>query len=151
MSISLRHGFLRDVAPSEGFIFLSGSAHPKISLDECAPERRRDLASRLISVGEDRVDILQELLEGLSVAAAIDFMTFAEWKSDTRGQRGARGPYGLRHIGALVGATCLLFESPRYCYLQSSTHFGLPHLLADYLAVYAERVLLTAAGSNGED
>jgi len=141
VSIPLVRGFLRDVAPGEGFILLKASTHPKLVLDECAPERRAELASRLVPIVGDRTRIFENLLEPLSVPAAVDGMTLLEWKVADPVKPGARGPYGLRDIGHLVGASCLEFESARYCYLSSPTHQGLPHLLADYLAAYARTVL----------
>jgi len=140
VSIPLVQGFLRDVAPPEGIILLASSAHPKLVLDECAAEKQANLASRLVPIDESRIRIFDNLLEPLSIPAAVDGMTLHEWESGA-GYPGARGPYGLRDIGRLVGASCLLFESARYCYLQSPTHRGLPHLLADYLIAYAKAFL----------
>jgi len=141
VTIPLVQGLLRDVAPAEGLIVLNPSAHPKLVLDACAPEMRAQLASRLVPISGSRIRIFESLLEPLSVPAAVDAMTLLEWKTEDPATPGARGPYGLRDIGHLVGASCLEFESARYCYLSSPTHHGLPHLLADYLAAYARTVL----------
>ena len=107
----------------------------------------REQARRLVALGESRVAVFDELLEPLSIAAAVDTMTFMEWRGDSTTARDTRGPYGRRDIGALVGASPLIYKSERYCYLHSKTHHGLPHLLADYLTVYAEKVLLGGHGS----
>ena len=139
-------GFLREVAPANGIVLLNASAHPTVVLDECGPDVREDLARRLVPITIDRHRIFETILEELSVAAAVDGLSLAEW-SVSQGRTGAWGPHGLRDIGALVGARCVLYESARYCYLQSATHNGLPHLLADYLTVYAEKVLLGGPGS----
>lgn len=141
--IPLIEGFLRDVAPAEGLILFNGSVHPRLALAECAAEEQAQLASRLVPIWLDRARILEGLLEPLSLPAAVDDMTIAEWEGDRAGS-GAWGPYGLRDIGKLVGASCALFESARYCYLHSPTHQGLPHLLADYLAAYVDNVLMKA-------
>jgi len=66
VDIPLVEGFLRDVAPADGFILLDASAHPLMVINECAPEHQGDLASRLIPIDEDRTRILDTLLEPLS-------------------------------------------------------------------------------------
>jgi hypothetical protein len=142
VSIPLVQGFLREVAPSEGIILLDGSAHPTLVLDECAAEERADLARRLVPIDESRIRIFENLLEPLSLPAAVDGMTLMEWESEDPDKPGAYGPYGRRDIAQLVGASCLMYESERYCYLHSLTHNGLPHLLADYLTAYANAVLV---------
>jgi len=138
VDIPFVEGFLRDVAPADGFILLNASAHPVMVVGECAPEQQADLASRLIPIDEDRVRIFEKLLEPLSIPGAIESMSLMEWELQDPATIGARGLYGRHDIGEVVGARCNnLFRSARYCYLESSTHYGLPHLLADYLAALA--------------
>jgi len=140
IQISRVHGLLRDVAPPNGIVLFDGSADVEIALGECSPGVRADLQARIIPIGATRVRILDNLLEPLSLLAAIDGLSFWEWDTDEPGTKGARGLYGLRELGASVGARCAVFESARYCYLQSEAHDGLPHLLADYLrAAWAAR------------
>jgi hypothetical protein len=127
------HGFLRDVAPAAGFILLDASADPEMVLDELPPEQRSELASRLVPIGVGQTRIFERVLENLSVPAAVDGLSLFEWETADPAAPGARGLHGLRDIGQLVGASCLLFESARYCYLTSPVHHGLPHLLVDYL------------------
>jgi len=107
VSVPLVHGFLRDVAPEEGFILLEASTHPKLVLDEFPPEKRAALAVRLVPMVISRTRIFESLLEPLSVPAAVDSMTLQEWRIADPATPGARGPYGLRDIGHLVGASCL--------------------------------------------
>jgi hypothetical protein len=64
-------------------------------------------------------------------------MSLSEWESTTPLTIGARGLYGRKDVRSQIGASCLLFESERYCYFQSSTHRGLPHLVVDYLEALA--------------
>ena len=142
VSIPMVQGPLWSVAPLQGIILMSGASHPVVAINECAPERRIDLARRLVPIDVGRTRVFEELLEPLSLPAAVDSMTHLEWEGADPNKPGARGPYGLREIGRLVGASCLLFESERYCYLHSPTHHGLPHLLADYLTAYANAVLV---------
>jgi hypothetical protein len=141
VSVRQVQGSLRDVASSEGIILMNTSVDPVLALDEFSAAGRAELAARLVPISESRIRIFERLLEPLSLPAAIDTMTFMEWESDDPNSLGARGPYGRRDVGHLVGASCLLFESERYCYLQSPTHHGLPHLLADYLTAYANDFL----------
>ena len=110
-----------------------------MALDECSAEQRIELAGRLVPIETSRIRIFEELLEPLSLAAAIDSMSMMEWERGDPHQVGTRGLYGRRDVGQLVGAACLLFKSERYCYLQSPTHRGLPHLLADYLNALGEQ------------
>jgi hypothetical protein len=132
-AVEHRYGFLRDVAPSTGFILFDGSANPETVLEECADIGLGELAPRLVLLGVSKVRILETVLEKLEVAAAVDSFSLAQWGGGARDQIGAYGPYGRRDIAPLIGACCALYESPRYCYLQSDTHHGLPHLLVDYL------------------
>ncbi len=127
-------GLLRDVAPPKGFILLAAMNVPSMSLEECSPDRRAGLAARLVPIDVGRTRIFEELLEPLSVAAAVDSVSLWEWEK-WEPAKGARGLHGRRDIGQIVGASCELWESARYCYLKSPTHRGLTHLLADYLAV----------------
>jgi len=142
VSIPMVEGFLREVTPPEGIILLNGSADTLLVLDECAAEGRLDLARRLVPLGEGQIRIFEKLLEPLSLPAAVDWVTHGEWEHADPDKPGAYGPYGRRDIAQLVGATCLMYESERYCYLHSPTHHGLPHLLADYLTAYANAVLV---------
>jgi hypothetical protein len=132
-AVERRYGFLRDVAPSTGFILLDGSAHPEIVLEECSAKGLGELASRLVPLGRSQTRIFENVLEKLEVPAAVDGLSFVEWEAADPDAIGAWGPYGRSDIAPLIGAKCVLYESPRYCYLQSASHYGLPHLLVDYL------------------
>jgi hypothetical protein len=132
-------GHLRDLLPLDGFILLSPLNHPVLSLAECPTAQQVDLASRLVAVNAGTTRIFEKILEKLSVAAAITEMSLLEWRTSDSGALGARGLHGRRDIGRQIGAHCLeIFSSERYCYLQSATHHGLPHLLADYLRALAQ-------------
>jgi hypothetical protein len=119
-------------APGSDFIVLSG-ADARAALESYPIDAQPGFARRLIPINASRPRILERLLEPLSVPCAVDAMSLAEWEQTDASQLGARGIYGLREVGKAVGATCLLFESERYCFLQSAVHNGLPHLLASYL------------------
>jgi hypothetical protein len=102
-------------APGSDFIVLSG-ADARAALESYPIDAQPGFARRLIPINASRPRILERLLEPLSVPCAVDAMSLAECE-----------------VGKAVGATCLLFESERYCFLQSAVHNGLPHLLASYL------------------
>jgi hypothetical protein len=138
-AVDRRYGFLRDVAPSTGIILLDGSAHPETVLKECAANGLGELALRTVPLGVSKTRIFENVLERLEVPAAVDGFSHASWNPD---EIGAYGPYGLRDIAPHIGACCALYESPRYCYLQSDTHYGLPHLLVDYLRAYVSASLV---------
>ena len=132
-------GFRRHVLPPEGFIILESTFDPSLVLAECDEDLRGDLCSRLVPIGTSRTTTL-ETLEALSLPAAVDWTTLHEFKPDrTANRAGAWGPFGRRDVAAKVGASCLLLESERYCYMQSAQHHDVPHLLADYLAAWLER------------
>lgn len=130
-SVPFIQASLRDAAATAGFVLFAGT-DVKGALEECPLERRSELASRLVPINTSRPRIFERLLEPLSLAAAIDAMSLSEW--EMRPDRvGASEEFGLQDVGTRVGASPLLLESARYCYLRSPTHHGLPHLLADYL------------------
>ena len=138
--VSRASGRLCDVAPADGLVLLDGTVDVRESIAECSPDMQADLLTRVIPFGVGRTRIFEKLLEPLSLLAAIDVLSFWEWDTQEPDTSGARGLYGLREVGARIGASCLVFESARYCYLQSEAHHGLPHLLADYLrAAWAAR------------
>lgn len=135
-------GFLRDVAPADGFILFAGSA--EVSLKECSAERRATLLSRMVLLGGLPSRACQ-WLESFSMPAAVS--EIGSWLTDSRlpleeRSRGAHGLYGIRDVGARIGALDgpgpRLYHSSRYSYLSSPTHDGLPHLLVDYLTLYQE-------------
>jgi hypothetical protein len=130
---------LRDAPESDFIVF--GGADVRVSLNECPIEQRACIARRLVPINASRSGIFENLLEPLSLAGAIDALSMVEWKMWEPYRVGTRGLHGLRDVGRLAGASCLIFESERYCFLESSTHRGLPHLLADYLVAYQGLIL----------
>jgi hypothetical protein len=128
--VQIIDGALSD-APSTGFVLFAG-ADVRVALNECPEGIRSELASRLVAVGGTRPKILEKVVEPLSLAGAIDSMSFLEWKVQGT-TLGAWGLYGRKDLAERIGARCLLYKSARYCYLHSPTHDGLPHLVVDYL------------------
>jgi hypothetical protein len=127
-------------APATDFIVFAG-ADVRVSLNECSIDQQPAIARRLIPINASRPRIFEMLLEPLSLAAAVDDLSMLEWKTRKPEQAGTRGLHGLREVGNSVGANCLIFQSERYCFLESSIHRGLPHLLAEYLSAYQSIVL----------
>lgn len=141
MPIPVRYGLLKEALPLEGFILLDSPNHPVMTLDEQAPELRAKLAEWIVPIGIHDVGhkVYSKVLEPLSLPAAIDGASFQDWRSSSKHGIGARGLYGLHAIAHLIGAECedAFSLSERYCYLTSRVHFGLPHLLLDYLTALA--------------
>jgi hypothetical protein len=130
---------LRDAPESDFIVF--GGADARVSLNECPIEQQASISRRLVPINASRSGLLETVLEPLSLPAAIDDLSMVEWQMWEPYNVGTRGLHGLREVGKLVNASCLLFESERYCFLESSTHRGLPHLLADYLIAYQQVIL----------
>jgi hypothetical protein len=129
---------LRDLDP-QGFVLLHAGRDVRQVLADCAPEIRKRLVNRLIPLAVSHAHIF-ELLEELSLPAAVGSLSLSEWEAREPDDVGACGPHGLRDVAKCISAGCVeLYESKsnRYCYLESPTHHGLPHLLADYLRAYA--------------
>jgi hypothetical protein len=124
-------GRLHEV-PESAFIIFAGD-DARATLESYPVDQRPSIAARLIPINASRPRIFERLLEPLSIPGAIDSMSLLEWEMQNSSTKGTRGLYGLREIGNAAGAECRLFESKHYCFLQSATHTGLPHLLADYL------------------
>jgi hypothetical protein len=137
--VSFVEGSLRDSAPPRGFILFVG-ADVEVALHRCVPELRDGLAARLVPLAVSRPKIFERYLEPLSLAGAIDSMSRSEWENTAPLTMGTRGLYGRKDVRSQIGASCLLFESERYCYFQSNTHQGLPHLVVDYLKALAPLV-----------
>jgi hypothetical protein len=136
-SIAVERSFLRDIHPAADFVLLSASIAPSLALAECALQRRAELASKLVPLRISNTDIF-ETLEELSLPAAITSLALVEWRASRHDGLPASGLHGQREIGQAAGASCVkLFQSQRYCYLESKIHHGLPHLLADYLRAWA--------------
>lgn len=127
-------------APASDFIVFAGS-DARVALNACPTEQQDSIARRLIPLNASRPGIFENLLEPFSLAGAIDVLAMREWEVGETPQVKARGLHGLREVGRLAGARCLLFYSERYCFLESPIHRELPHLLADYLIAYRSVML----------
>lgn len=136
--------FLKDLHAEADFVLLSASIAPSLALAECALEHQMEWARQLVPLQVSRTGIF-EMLEKLSLPAAITSLAITEWEASQGSDPGASGLYGQREIGCVAGASCVsLFASERYCYLESKAHQGLPHLLADYLRAWARPRTVTA-------
>jgi|SRR5882672_7376070 len=122
-------------APDDGFVVFAG-ADVRTALQAMPADQQASLARRVVPINASQPDILEKLLEPFSFLAAIDTFSFLQWRRAPLDLAGARGLWGLRNIAPLIGASCAAFISQRYCHLESATHHGLPHLLADYLIAY---------------
>jgi hypothetical protein len=132
ISLTVIERRLAEVIDLPGYL-LFGGADCLVALFECPVERQSSVALRLVPLNASRPKIFQKLLEPYSLAGAIDDMSLLEWESPNVGPIDAHGLFGRKDIANLIGATPDFLISERYAYLKSSTHDGLPHLLADYL------------------
>ena len=135
--VPLIEGHLRDLVP-QGFVLLHSGRDVRAVLADCPPEARQTLVKRVIPLAVSHSHIF-EILEELFLPAAVGSITMSEWEAREPDDVGARGPHGLREVAAQIPAGCIeLYESKsaHYCYLESRTHHGLPHLLSDYLRMY---------------
>ena len=135
--VPVENCFLKDVRTMSDFVLLSASIAPSLALAECAPDQQVELAKRLVPLQVSRTGIF-EMLEKLSLPAAVTSLAITEWEASRQDGPDASGVYGQREIGCAAGASCVdLFTSRRYCYLESKAHRSLPHLLAGYLHAWA--------------
>lgn len=140
VSISRIEGRLQEVAPRDGFMLLN-SFGPAHSLSSCDPDRRQDLASRMIAVDVSDSRIFERVLEPLSIAGAIDALSHLAWQEQSAGSGSAQYLYGLSDVARKLNANCEGAGSKRYCRMLSESAGGLPELLARYLvALHASRV-----------
>ena len=131
ISLQFVLGKLAEISRVElGYIIFDG-IDAGVALLSCNVETRSEIASRMIPINASRPRIFQKLLEKYALAGAIDGMSMAEWESVN--SEGAHGLFGRKDIAARIGAVPDFLESERYAYLKSSTHHGLPHLVADYI------------------
>lgn len=135
LAIERLDGRLCDHVQVSGFILLN-SFHPCNAIEACAPEFRSSVAARAIALDVSPSRIFARVLDALRPAAAVDVQSHVEWTRSPTVPGRSCGLYGIREIGAMIGASCDATGSPseRYAYLTSTTHAGLPHLLADYLS-----------------
>lgn len=135
-------GCLRDALPLDGFILFDSLSHPALALEAYPPAIRAEIAARLVPIGIVDIGerVYSKVLEPFSVAAAIDVISILQWEGSDHNLTEAHGLYGLHAIAALIGAEqeSAVSRSERYCYLKSHSHYGLPHLLLDYLSALAE-------------
>ena len=113
---------------------LVNTSHPEVLLESLAPEYRGELARRLVAIGISRSsNRTLQLMEQLSLPAVVKGNSFEHWdeRADAL-QMGAYGLYGLRDIGALIGAECMLHTSGTYGYIDRTPR-GITKLLGDYL------------------
>jgi hypothetical protein len=98
---------------------------------------RLTLAPRLVPVHPTRMATsYHEQSARWGVAGAIDRLSFNDWQRTASRGRAIFGLTGRRNIASRVGATCNdegLVSPSAYCFVSSTVHRSLPHLLASYL------------------
>ena len=146
ISVPFIEGALHTGLPEAGFILLRPATSVQAAIAACTAAQQVGLASRIVPVGIDLRGIFENVLENLSVPAAVADWSLHELESTHRMRLGARGPHGLKTIAASLGVECKNprrgppgepLDSDRYCFMHGPTHEGVPHLLVEYLAAFA--------------
>ena len=123
-------------APATGMVIARLSLDLTGALAECSPALRRSLAPRVVPLDVYRGEVF-DLLATHRLAAAIETLSYHDWMRQSPELRMASGPHGLCSIASTIGGRCSeAFRRGQYCLLESDDHYGLPHLLADYLRAY---------------
>jgi hypothetical protein len=127
-------GYLKSTH-EDGYILFAGSGDVSRSLAECGRERAAQLAPRILLLDVSWQRALEQL-ERNRLAGAVDSLRMSEWLAHPSS---CTGPFGLRYLTKAIGASCVPLpglRSRHYCLLESKSHRGMPHLLADYLTAY---------------
>lgn len=112
------------------------------SLAKCDLSEQAALANRLIPIYPRRgKGTFHAQMERLSLAGALEAHAVAGWSRMATAER-TEGLTGRRNVAALINATCmddLTMPPAGYCFMVSTRHDGLAHLLADYLQCLAQQ------------
>jgi hypothetical protein len=128
---------LCEALPLDGFIILNPFNGIIDALEEVDAGQRVQVAARLVPINMFLTHTLENEMESRSMVAAIDSHSIHSWELPRRPPAPVYQLYGQRRLGSLIGARPVPpGGSERYCRLQSTSHEGLPHLLADYLAAF---------------
>jgi len=132
-AVTIAEQFLSEAAV-DGMILLHTSTSIAETLEQCAPNRRENIARRLILLDAHPVRV-QALLEQHQLAGAIDVRRYLRWAAHPEEEYGG-GLYGLRQIVAALQATCAAApdeQSEKYCRIERSKYPDLPSVVAAYL------------------
>jgi hypothetical protein len=107
------------------------------SLARCDASEQARLAQRLVLVyPRRRTGAFHAQMEKLCLAGALELDAMARWDPAESSNWPVEGLTGRRELATTVNATCmddLMMPPIGYCFMVSTQHRGLPHLLADYL------------------
>ena len=119
-----------------GLILLHPFVSISASLETCTPERRRELARRVVLLDAHQPRI-PELLERQHLAGAIGRHRYLQWTWHPDESYGG-GLYGLKAIASTLGAECADDEqSEHYCLIERSPAKNLPSLVAAYARAWS--------------
>lgn len=111
------------------------------SLAGCADNERSQLAKRLIPVYPRRGrGVLHSQMERLPLVGALESLSIGIQDSADSMSPKAEGLTGRRDLASLIEVPCaddLMMPPSGYCFMESTKHNGLAHLLADYLRCFA--------------
>lgn len=131
--VSVVDAFLRN-APDKGMLLVQPSSYEMV--DELPDDRRQEILRRVVLMQPDAGLVLTNL-ERFGCAGAVAKRHYMDWLMNS--DESLRiGLYGLRSIGAELGAECsAAFASEHYCYLTSDRFDDLPSLVVGYLEAVA--------------
>jgi hypothetical protein len=113
----------------------------KQSLAGCDVSEQAELAQRLVPLYPPRgKGTFHPQMEQLCLAGALEPWAMANWDPANSASQRTEGLTGRRDLAAIINATCmddLMMPPAGYCFMVSTQHHGLPHLLADYLCALA--------------
>jgi hypothetical protein len=135
-------GQLRDVELPFDFVILETTDVEQSLVGRDASEQA-DLARRLVVVCPHRrkAFVYPQMVRRCLAGALESLAMISQGSVDPANQR-TKGLTGMRDLAARINATCmddLLMPPIGYCFMESTKHHGLPHLLADYLRALAAR------------
>src|SRR3954464_15048923 len=111
------------------------------SLAGCDASEQAGLAKRLLPVYPRRgKGTFHAQMEQLCLAGALEAWAMAGWDPANSASLRTEGLTGRRDLATIINATCmddLMMPPAGYCFMVSTQHHGLPHLLADYLCALA--------------
>jgi len=131
---------LCEVKQSVDFVILE-TLDVEQSLARCDDNHRSQLAKRLIPLYPRRGrGLFHSQMERLPLVGALEALRVGSQDLADAVSPKAHGLTGRRDLASLIGITCaddLMMPPSGYCFMESTKHNGIAHLLADYLRCFA--------------
>jgi hypothetical protein len=127
---------LGEVERSIDFVILE-TGDVERSLARCTGSDQAELARRVVAMYPSRQrGTFHEQMERLLLAGGLEPWAMTGGHAAESEDPGVEGLTGRRAVAAVVEASCnddLMMPPVGYCFMVSTRHRGLPHLLAEYL------------------